>query len=255
MEWYLYILTPLLGILTGFINTLAGSGSLLILPFLIFMGLPATDANATNRVGVLIQTFVSSFAFRQKIIEQFGEIWPMLLSGTIGAGFGASLASAMSPSTMKIVIACVMGIMLLLVSTNTKKWLRQSDEMPELGKRLAMTILFVAVGFYGGFIQAGVGIFILATLVLLSGFSLQQANVFKNLFTFLITIPAIFIFAIKGQIHWEAGLVLAAGQAVGAWIAAKFASESPKAAKYTHRLLITMLVLSSLKLIWDYLFT
>ena len=252
IDWYFYILAPLLGILTGFINTLAGSGSLLTLPFLIFMGLPATDANATNRVGVLIQTFVSSVTLRHRIRELLGQIWPLLISGMLGAGLGATLASAMAPSTMKIVIACVLAVMLILVSTNTKKWLRQNTSVPTMGKRMLMTLLFILVGFYGGFIQAGVGIFVLAALVLLSEFSLQQANVFKNLFTFLITIPAIIIFGLKGQIHWEAGLLLASGQAVGGWVAAKYASESPKASKYTHRLLIVMLILSAAKMVWDY---
>ncbi len=216
------------------------------------MGLPATDANATNRVGVLIQTFVSTVTLRRKVKALFSQIWPLLISGMLGAGMGSTLASSMRPEVMKIVIACVMGIMLLLVSTNTKKWLRENDSLPTMGKRSLMFFLFIGVGFYGGFIQAGVGIFVLASLVLLSEFSLQQANVFKNFFTFLITIPALIIFGLKGQIHWEAGLLLAVGQAFGAWLAARYASDSPKAAKYTHRLLIVMLLLSGAKMVWDF---
>jgi uncharacterized membrane protein YfcA len=84
MEWYLYPLLIITGILAGFINTLAGSGSLITLPLLMFMGLPANIANATNRIGIFLQSAVGAVSFRQNKVFEYKEgIW-LALPALIG---------------------------------------------------------------------------------------------------------------------------------------------------------------------------
>ncbi|MBM3421054.1 MAG: sulfite exporter TauE/SafE family protein, partial [Bacteroidetes bacterium] len=94
MEWYIYLILVLAGIIAGFVNTLAGSGSLLTLPLLMFIGLPPTVANATNRIGVLVQSAVSSASFRHQKTFRFREsVWfvvPSVLGSILGAGIAAN---------------------------------------------------------------------------------------------------------------------------------------------------------------------
>ncbi len=66
MEWYIYLAIILVGIIAGFINTHAGSGSLLTLPLLMFLGLPANIANGTNRVAIFLQNIVAVGSFKKK---------------------------------------------------------------------------------------------------------------------------------------------------------------------------------------------
>ncbi|MFM7078888.1 MAG: sulfite exporter TauE/SafE family protein, partial [Bacteroidota bacterium] len=104
------------------------------------------------------------------------------------------------------------------------------------------------IGTYGGFIQLGVGIFTLAALVLYLNMTLKHANALKNMMNFFLTVPAFLIFAWKGQIVWEIGLVIAAGQAVGAFVAARYALNSSTAQIWIRRLLVVMMVTTAVKL-------
>jgi uncharacterized membrane protein YfcA len=145
---------------------------------------------------------------------------------------------------MNRAIAVLMGFMLIVILIKPKRWLRPRDEQPEEKRGPLQWALYFVIGIYGGFIQAGVGIFLLASMVLGAAYPLIRANAVKLFVVGLYSIPVIGIFLMDGQIHWGYGLLLAAGQMIGAWFAARFATGHPKAEIYIHRLLILIVVAS-----------
>jgi uncharacterized membrane protein YfcA len=250
-EWFTYPLAVAAGVVAGFVNTLAGSGSFLTLPALIFLGLPAHVANGTNRIGVLLASAVSVATFRAgKAFPRIGLAW-LVLPSCAGAVLGAYLATGLDPSRFDPLLGALMLAMLALVLFDPTRRLAAADAPPAEPKdpRRVMTItVFFAIGVYGGFIQAGVGLFLLTALVLDVGLRYAPANAVKNLVVLLFTLPATLIFAWKGDVDWGLGLLLAAGQMAGAWAAARFATRSARAEAWIRRLLIVVLALTAAKL-------
>ena len=253
-EWYLYVAILLASTLAGFINTLAGSGSLITLSLLMFLGLPANVANGSNRLGVLFQSVVGVATFhKNKQIDLLKSTW-FVVPMVVGASTGAMVAASLSAKVMEQVIGVIMVLMLFVILFKPEEWLREKTEKTDYKTALNI-LIFSAVGFYGGFIMAGVGVLILAAMVLRAKYSLKEANAVKLLTVFLFTIPVFLIYVFNQQVDWFFGTFMAIGQAFGAWLAANFAIKSPAAKIWTHRLLILIVVSSIFKIlgIWDFL--
>ncbi|MGA9397505.1 MAG: sulfite exporter TauE/SafE family protein, partial [Anaerolineaceae bacterium] len=161
VDWYFYPLMIAAGFAAGFINTLAGSGSILTLPLLIFMGLPANVANATNRVAILFQNAVSTTSFhRSRVLDVRGAIL-LGIPAVIGSVIGALIAAALNELVMRRVIGVVMLMMAVLIVLKSDQWIKgRLTEIPNRPDWKQLLIMFV-IGIYGGFIQLGVGVFIL----------------------------------------------------------------------------------------------
>ena len=149
---------------------------------------------------------------------------------------------------MTYTIGTVMILLLVPVLYNREKWLKEAT----LGKRAisksVIAFVFAVIGAYGGFVQSGVGIFLLTAMVLLANYSLVHANVLKNVIVLCYTIPTFFIFWANELINWELGLLVASGQMLGSWIAARFAMEHSGANKWIRYLLVTMILISAFEL-------
>lgn len=246
--WYIYVLAILAGVLAGIINTLAGSGSLVTLPMLIFLGLPANVANGTNRVGVIMQNIVGIATYRRAgALDVQGSIW-YTVAAVLGSFVGARIAVDLNEQMMNIAIGVVMIIMLIVILSNPKRWLREKSEVAEGRPTVLMLAIFFAIGIYGGFIQAGVGIFLLAALVMGVGYTLTHANAIKLVIVLALSVAAIAVFVLNGQVNWWFGLLMAVGQSIGAWLAARFAVNYPNSNVWVRRLLILIIVVSILKL-------
>lgn len=248
MDWYiLYPLIILAGFIAGFINTLAGSGSLVTLPLLIFSGLPATVANGTNRVAVLLQNVVSVGSFRKEnALDTKGVLW-LGIPAALGSLLGAQIAVNLDEIIMRRTIGVIMIVMLFVVLLRPKRWLKgKLDNLPGRPSLLQFFIFFI-IGIYGGFIQAGVGIFLLAGLVLSVGYDLVRANAVKNGIVLFFTIFALIVFIRNNQVDWLIGFILAIGNMIGAWVGAKVAVE--KGAVWVRRLLILVMIISAANLL------
>lgn len=242
-EWYIFPLLIASGALAGFVNTLTGSGSLVSLAMLVFAGLPANVANGTNRLGVLVQSLVGVGTFaRQSKMHVSGSEW-FIVPAIAGSILGAIVATDLNKEVMEKVLGTVMVVMLGVIIYKPKKWQRAVSEAAQ-NKTVLNLAIFFAVGFYGGFIQAGIGIFLMVALVLGARFNTQEATVLKMTIVLFLTIPALVIFIWYNQVHWLYGGVMAIGQSLGAWVAARFALTSPHAATWTHRLLVAVVVVS-----------
>lgn len=246
--WYIYLLALLAGVVAGIINTLAGSGSLITLPMLIFLGLPANVANATNRVGVILQNVVGITTLqRGGKLNLAGSAW-LIGPAVVGSVGGALVARSLDAKSMNTVIGVVMVLMLGVILFNPQRWLRAKSEVKPGRPAIGMIILFFVLGVYGGFIQAGIGVFLLAAMVLGLGYSLVDANGIKLVIVLALTLVALAVFAAGGQVNWGLGALMAAGQSLGAWLGARFAIKSKNANVWVRRLLILVIVASILKL-------
>ncbi len=247
-DWLLLCLVPVTGFVAGFINTLAGSGSLITLPILILLGLPANVANGTNRVGILIQNIVSVSTFKRHGILADQNPTPLIIPSVLGAIVGAQLAVNLDEQLLRRTIAVLMIVMLFVVILRPRRWLDSHSNGAALAYPWQFAIFF-GIGAYGGFIQAGVGIFLLAGLVLGAGYNLVSSNAVKNLIVLFFTIAALAVFIWNEQVRWGLGLLLAVGNAGGAWLAARMAIA--RGAAFVRWVLIVILIVSSIALIVD----
>ncbi len=215
--WQLFLLAGV-GVLSGFLNVVAGGGSLLALPVLIFLGLPGNVANGTNRVAIVAQNASAVTSFFKKGYSDLRTMLTLALCAVPGAALGAYLGTQVSGELFNRILGGLMILLLILMSRKPR-----DAEIAEQPKRLVLGhILMVAVGFYGGFIQAGVGFFLMAVLYRVVGLDLVRVNAFKVFIIGIYTLVALAIFADKGQVLWLLGAALAVGTTAGGWIGAHY---------------------------------
>ena len=247
MDWYLYIVVIIAGFVAGYINTLAGSGSLVTLPLLIFLGLPPTVANGTNRVAILLQCAVAVGKFKSEKQLDIKNALILSIPAIIGAVIGAQIAADLNETIMRQTIGILMVIMLAVILIRPKRWLEGRNDISESKPSWLRIIVFFGIGLYGGFIQAGVGIFLLSGLVLGAGYNLVRANAAKNLIVLCFTVFALAVFIYNDQVDWKIGLILAIGNMLGAWVAAKMAVK--RGAGFVRWILIAVIIISALMLL------
>ena len=211
------------GILAGFINTLAGGGSLLTLPILIFLGLPTAVANGTNRIAIVAQCAFAVAGFKKKGVSNFKLSLLLSTPAIIGAIIGAYFAVDISDVLFRRVLAVIMLLVLGLILWNPRQ--DSSGSSNSLGRRqliTAMTVFFF-IGIYGGFIQVGVGFIIIAALTTITKFNLVVTNSHKVFIAGIYTVFALIVFAFNDKVCWEIGVCLAAGMGLGGWIGSHWA--------------------------------
>jgi uncharacterized membrane protein YfcA len=223
------ILVVIAGFLAGCINTVAGGGSMLTLPALMIMGIPADIANATNRVGVVLQSFAGARAFHARGKLSLPDILPTLVPTLTGSLAGALLASYLPSQILKpILLLTMLGMALLMlvkpetVAPPPGTPVRTVKESPA-----ALFGLFMA-GLYGGFVQAGVGFIIIAALAGGLRYDLVRTNALKMAIVGTVTVIALAVFVVRGQVLWIPGLLMAAGTVVGATVSVRFAIAAPQ---------------------------
>lgn len=232
LDTYQFVLLFFIGCFAGFMNVIAAGGSMISMPALVFMGIPDSTANGTNRIAILIQNITASADYyRQKAAEpklSFTLGLCSLPGAIIGAYFGTKLKGPL----FNYVLAAVMILVLIymLVSRHYQKRRRQTsssdsptlDHFPgqELSRKrnIAGHFLMFFVGLYGGFIQAGVGVVIMACLNSAMGMTLVRANIHKVFIIGFYTLAALAIFGLSGDIYWLAGICLACGNSMGALV-------------------------------------
>lgn len=224
------LLIAAVGLASGAINTVAGGGSLITLPVMIVLGLPPHVANGTNRVGIALQSAAAGLQFhKEKALDlslALRLILPACLGAVAGAACSVELDEALFEKLVAVLMILVLGVMLARDSSWYKK--RRDERRARDGANSAsptpvwvQVLVFTGIGFYGGFLQAGVGFFLLAGLNLVSDLDLIKANAVKVILVLAYTLLAIPVFAWHGQIDWVAGAALAAGSMLGGWLGTK----------------------------------
>jgi len=238
----------LAGLFAGFINTLSGSGSLITLPLLMFLGLSPHQANATNRVAIFFQNAVAVRNFKQQGLISFKSSLFMLIPALIGSIIGASMAVTINEQVLNIVIGALLFVMFFVILFKPDKWVKAQAGQVNAKPTLWRILIFFSIGIYGGFIQAGVGFFLLAGLVLGVGYDLVKANALKVLIVLSYTAIALIIFIYSGQVNFLYGIILALGNASGAFIASKYARQI--GVKYIRYILLATVLAAGIKVLF-----
>ena len=222
------------GFAAGIINTLAGGGSNLTLPALIIMGMPADIANATNRVGVVLQSLVASLGFKKHGKLPTHDLVPILLPTLIGSAIGAAFASVAPVALLKPMLLSSMIAMTLVMIIKPEIIVVPTGTVSLTMREKPSAWLWLTIaGFYGGFVQAGVGFILITALAGTLRYDLVRTNALKVVCAFFFTSIALAIFAWQGQVLWIPGLILACGTMAGAHCAVRFAiSAKPSTLKW-----------------------
>jgi uncharacterized membrane protein YfcA len=236
----------LVGVVAGFLNVLAGGGSLLTLPLLIFFGLPAATANGTNRIAIFCQNIFAITGFKRQGVFPIGLAMLCIPPALIGSYFGARLAITVDEMVFRRLLALIMvGVLLFMVMDPMKRL--QRPEAPMTPVRLAVLVIsFFGVGIYGGFVQAGVGFLIISGL-LIHGLDLVRINAVKVLVIFAFTAVALAVFVMHGQVDYVLGLALAAGNSLGGWFASHMAVK--KGHEWIKRFVIVTVLVFAMRLL------
>jgi uncharacterized membrane protein YfcA len=266
LDWWQNLLLAGVGLIAGILNVLAGGGSLLVMPTMVFLGIPGAVTNGTARVAILGQNLTAIAGFRRKGFSDFKLSFSLALCALPGTFLGAFLGTKLTGVWFNRILAAVMlGVLVTMILGQRKKKKPQQNTSTEpatagssdpdapaepaetTGHSLAGHLLMVLAGFYGGFIQAGVGFILIAIMNSLMKIDLVRTNMHKVFIVAIYTIAAIGIFAWQGKIYWVTGLILTVGMSAGGWIGSHLAVSKGEA--FIRTVLYIAIVGMSIKLL------
>ena len=243
-EVYAFIILFFTGCIAGFLNVNAGGGSTLTLPALIFLGLDPSVANGTNRLAILIQNISAVQSFKKSNYKDFNTSLKLSLFTLPGAIAGAIIATRINDELFqKILAVVIIGIIISMFISQKKN----SSDISKHVNNFLLYFSMIGIGFYGGFIQVGVGFLLMASLRYLMKLNLVLVNMHKVFIVLIYTLPAFLVFILTDNVNWSLGIVLAIGNAIGGWWAAKFSIK--KGEKFIKIILFIAVVIMATKLL------
>lgn len=219
--WQAGMLTAV-GIVAGFLNVMAGGGSLLTVPVLVFMGLPGPVANGTNRIAILAQNLSAITAFFRRGFSEFRLSFSLAACAIPGALAGALVGTGLDGVWFNRILALVMLGVMLIMHFDKGSAEHPANHQPTREQLIRGHLMMVGVGFWGGFIQIGVGFIIMPVLNRAMGLDLVRTNMHKVFIIAVYTVVALAVFASQVEILWLVGLALALGNSIGGYLGAHF---------------------------------
>jgi len=221
MEIWQLAMLSVIGVVAGFLNVMAGGGSLLTVPVMVFMGLPGPVANGTNRIAILAQNITAVTTFFRRGFSDFRLSLSLAACAMPGAILGAMIGARLEGVWFNRTLAIVMLGVMLIMALDKGKNPDQAASEPSRKQLIRGHLAMVGVGFYGGFIQLGVGFIIMPVLHRVMGLDLVRTNMHKVFIVMAYTSVALLVFASQVEILWIVGLALALGNSIGGWIATR----------------------------------
>ena len=243
-EGYEYLVLFLAGFISGAINTIAGGGSLLTLPILIFMGLPPSVANGTNRIQLIFGQFFAVYGYKSKGLFDYQLCIWLAFSAVLGSIIGAKIAVELPEELFKKILSIIM--ILVMINIFFKKNKKVEENITSKKKQKLSILLFFFIGLYGGFIHAGVGFLMILILCGINGFSIIKANSVKVFVAFFFTLFALFIFILESKINIIYGINLAIGSSLGGWLTSRWSFD--KSETYMRYILCVIICFLAIRL-------
>lgn len=250
-DWVWYLLLIPAGFAAGVINTVAGGGSFLTLPALMFCcSLDPKTANGTNRIAILLSSASASATFHKHGHLNRKLAFQLAAPTLLGVPLGALAAIKLPAGSFEPLFGLVFLVMAVITLLDPKRFIepeQSENPMPWWGY-----LVFFAIGIYVGFIQAGMGILLLLAMQLVASGNLVESNAIKNLIGFVVTLLGVLVFVSYGQIVWLPGLIMAIGNVLGGVVGAKLAIA--KGNRLIVAVLVVVMIGTGLKLLWPVFF-
>ena len=208
------------GAVVSFVNSISGGGSVLSLPLLMLLGLPAAEANGTNRIGIWVGSAGSTLGFSRQGLFYPGLTARVALPGLAGVLAGSWTGVSLPDAVFKPVLALVIGFVVF----ETVRSRRRGEEpdgsaaagaAPSLPSGFLPSLVYAGIGFYAGFLQAGVGLIMMYAFSRLGKMNLLQINSLKGSATLAFITLSLLIYGMQGKIRWDMALALALGNGLG----------------------------------------
>ena len=220
------LLLGAVGIVAGFLNVMAGGGSLLTVPVMVFMGLPGPVANGTNRIAILAQNLTAVVTFFRRGFSDFRLSLTLAACALPGSLLGALVGTRLDGVWFNRVLALVMLGVMLIMHFDRGAARRPENYQPTRRQLVAGHLLMIGAGFWGGFIQMGVGFILMPILNRAMGLDLVRTNMHKVFIIAVYTVAALAVFASQVEVLWVVGLALAVGNSIGGYLGARFTISS-----------------------------
>lgn len=210
------------GVVSGFLNVMAGGGSLLTVPVMVFMGLPGPVANGTNRIAILAQNITAIITFARRGLTNFRLSLSLAACALPGAIIGALIGTQLEGVWFNRALAIIMIGVMLVMHFDKGPGKQTSNSQPNRRQLIQGHLMMVGAGFWGGFIQIGVGFIIMPILNRVMGLDLVHTNMHKVFIIAIYTVFALAIFASQIELLWVVGIALAVGNSIGGYLGAHF---------------------------------
>jgi uncharacterized membrane protein YfcA len=247
LTWISIIILICSGIIVGFINTLAGGGTVISLSVFMFFGIPPLVANGTNRIAIVFQNITAVSYFQKHKMIDWYKVLRLAVPLIAGSLFGAFLAGYISNKWFHYIFAGVVILFGISMLVNPDRYIYEKTDLVNRKVSLLQYLIFFLLGIYGGFIHVGIGYPFIAVLVLINGYDLLKANVLKNVFVLCYVPFSLLIYALQGNVYWSFGLIHAIGNIIGAGLAARLAIK--KGAPFIRYILLVLIVIVFLQML------
>ena len=246
--WHIPVLM-LVGVATGWLNVVAGGGSLISVPVMLFLGMPGPVANGTNRIAILMQNFTAVTTFRRRGFSDFPLSLSLSAAAILGAVGGAWLGTEITGVWFNRILAAIMaGVLAFMLSERAQRASVGAVVDGRPRRRLLGHLLMIGAGAWGGFIQIGTGFILMPILARVMGLDLVRVNMHKVFITLVYTPVALAIFASRVEIAWGAGIALGLGTAFGGWLGTH--ATISKGAPFIRRIFAAAVVALIIKLVF-----
>ncbi|MBP2298071.1 TSUP family transporter [Azospirillum picis] len=235
------------GLLAGFVDSIAGGGGLLTIPALLAAGLSPAEALATGK----LQSSFGSLSATIKFVRR-GEVHPaamrsMIACTFVGAGVGATLVQMLDPSFLRDVIPILLiGIAIYLLLSPKAG---DIDAHQRIGEHAFALSIGTGIGFYDGFFGPGTGTFFAIAFVSLLGYNLRKATAHTKVLNLTSNIASLIFFIIGGHVLWTVGLLMGVAQYIGAQAGAHMVIRN--GARIVRPMLVVASVVITAKLVWS----
>lgn len=221
------------GALGGALNSVAGGGSFIAFPALLFTGVPPIPANATNTIALWTAAAASGGAYRKRLDVPRRVMIPLLTVSLLGGLLGAlMLLKTPAQTFMRVLPWLTLGATLLFAFGKKLAGSRQSviehDHEASTAALAGTTLFQLCVAIYGGYFGGGMGIVMLAMLAVLGMTDIHAMNALKSVLGFVINGVAVITFIVAGAVYWKHGIVMIAGGMVGGYVGAHYALKMPQ---------------------------
>ncbi|MBC2664777.1 TSUP family transporter [Novosphingobium flavum] len=247
IEPWLYPALTATAVVTGFVDAIAGGGGLIMVPVLVFAGLPPHIMLGTNKVQSMCGTAMATYRYRRAGLFRIGSNKALVGAVFAGAAVGALVIQRLDSRILSLAVPLL--LMAVALYTIFSPRMDDTDREARIGEG-AYYPVGSAIGFYDGFFGPGTGQFFATTLVGLRGFGLTRATGLTKLLNLTSNVASVIIFALGGQVIWLLGLCMALGSIAGGWLGAHSATRF--GARLIRPLMITASLALTTKLLWGW---